>query len=131
LLLLASRTNFLKDNGWFGFLVSSSWLDVEYGFALQSVGSRQFPRFTRFGKQRRTVVRRRPREDMCGDFTEMCQSIERNAQLSNSFAWTAIKNNSWVERLSKMPPETLAEEFCDEMHACKKTGRPVRVARVC
>ena len=25
----------MKDNGWFGFLVSSSWLDVEYGFALQ------------------------------------------------------------------------------------------------
>ena len=26
----------LADSGWFGFLVSSSWLDVEYGFALQS-----------------------------------------------------------------------------------------------
>jgi hypothetical protein len=25
----------LKEGGWFGFLVSSSWLDVEYGFALQ------------------------------------------------------------------------------------------------
>ena len=25
----------LADEGWFGFLVSSSWLDVEYGFALQ------------------------------------------------------------------------------------------------
>lgn len=25
----------LKEEGWFGFLVSSSWLDVEYGFALQ------------------------------------------------------------------------------------------------
>jgi methylase of polypeptide subunit release factors len=30
-----AATAFLKDNGWFGFLVSSSWLDVEYGFALQ------------------------------------------------------------------------------------------------
>jgi methylase of polypeptide subunit release factors len=30
-----ASTAFLKDNGWFGFLVSSSWLDVEYGFALQ------------------------------------------------------------------------------------------------
>ena len=27
---------FLKEKGWFGFLVSSSWLDVEYGFALQA-----------------------------------------------------------------------------------------------
>src|SRR5439155_4825650 len=27
--------NLLKDNGWFGFLVSSSWLDVDYGFQLQ------------------------------------------------------------------------------------------------
>lgn len=26
---------FLKDNGWFGFLTSSSWLDARYGFALQ------------------------------------------------------------------------------------------------
>ena len=32
-----ASTAFLKDNGWFGFLVSSSWLDVEYGFALQMV----------------------------------------------------------------------------------------------
>jgi len=26
---------FLKNDGWFGFLTSSSWLDVEYGFRLQ------------------------------------------------------------------------------------------------
>jgi hypothetical protein len=26
---------FLKEGGWFGFLTSSSWLDVRYGFALQ------------------------------------------------------------------------------------------------
>jgi hypothetical protein len=26
---------FLADDGWFGFLTSSSWLDVRYGFALQ------------------------------------------------------------------------------------------------
>jgi len=26
---------FLKEAGWFGFLTSSSWLDVRYGFALQ------------------------------------------------------------------------------------------------
>jgi methylase of polypeptide subunit release factors len=30
-----ASTAFLKEGGWFGFLVSSSWLDVEYGFALQ------------------------------------------------------------------------------------------------
>jgi hypothetical protein len=30
-----AATAFLKDGGWFGFIVSSSWLDVEYGFALQ------------------------------------------------------------------------------------------------
>jgi len=28
-------TSLLKENGYFGFLTSSSWLDVEYGFALQ------------------------------------------------------------------------------------------------
>ncbi|MBI4026384.1 MAG: N-6 DNA methylase [Verrucomicrobia bacterium] len=27
---------YLKDRGWFGFVTSSSWLDVEYGFALQA-----------------------------------------------------------------------------------------------
>src|SRR5438128_4977929 len=26
---------FLADDGWFGFLTSSSWLDVRYGFSLQ------------------------------------------------------------------------------------------------
>ncbi len=30
-----AATHLLKEGGWFGFLVSSSWLDVEYGFALQ------------------------------------------------------------------------------------------------
>ncbi len=28
-------TEMLKERGWFGFLTSSSWLDVRYGFALQ------------------------------------------------------------------------------------------------
>jgi len=28
-------TRLLKERGWFGFLTSSSWLDVRYGFALQ------------------------------------------------------------------------------------------------
>ena len=30
-----AATRFLKAGGWFGFLVSSSWLDARYGFALQ------------------------------------------------------------------------------------------------
>lgn len=30
-----AATRFLVEGGWFGFLVSSSWLDVEYGFDLQ------------------------------------------------------------------------------------------------
>lgn len=30
-----TATRFLKEGGYFGFLTSSSWLDVEYGFALQ------------------------------------------------------------------------------------------------
>lgn len=30
-----AAARFLKANGWFGFLVSSSWLDARYGFALQ------------------------------------------------------------------------------------------------
>ena len=34
--------SFLRDEGWFGFLVSSSWLDVEYGFALQEWALRNF-----------------------------------------------------------------------------------------
>jgi hypothetical protein len=32
----------LRDDGWFGFLVSSSWLDVEYGFALQEWALQNF-----------------------------------------------------------------------------------------
>jgi hypothetical protein len=34
--------SFLRDDGWFGFLVSSSWLDVEYGFALQEWALQNF-----------------------------------------------------------------------------------------
>lgn len=37
-----ASTAFLRDGGWFGFIVSSSWLDVEYGFALQEWILRHF-----------------------------------------------------------------------------------------
>jgi len=37
-----AATRFLKEGGWFGFLVSSSWLDVDYGFALQGWILRHF-----------------------------------------------------------------------------------------
>ena len=35
-------TSFLKEDGYFGFLTSSSWLDVEYGFALQGWALKHF-----------------------------------------------------------------------------------------
>lgn len=35
-------TQFLREGGWFGFLTSSSWLDVRYGFALQAWILRNF-----------------------------------------------------------------------------------------
>ncbi|MGA2137900.1 MAG: N-6 DNA methylase [Verrucomicrobiia bacterium] len=34
--------SFLKEDGYFGFLTSSSWLDVEYGFALQGWALKHF-----------------------------------------------------------------------------------------
>ncbi|MEX2141711.1 MAG: N-6 DNA methylase [Pirellulales bacterium] len=37
-----AAARFLKDDGFFGFLTSSSWLDVEYGFALQGWILRHF-----------------------------------------------------------------------------------------
>lgn len=37
-----ASTQFLKEGGWFGFLTSSSWLDVRYGFALQAWILRNF-----------------------------------------------------------------------------------------
>jgi predicted helicase len=35
-------STFLKEDGWFGFLTSSQWLDVEYGFRLQEWILRNF-----------------------------------------------------------------------------------------
>jgi len=37
-----AATRFLKKDGYFGFLTSSSWMDVEYGFALQGWMLRHF-----------------------------------------------------------------------------------------
>jgi hypothetical protein len=37
-----AAASFLKPGGFFGFLTSSSWLDVEYGFALQGWALRNF-----------------------------------------------------------------------------------------
>ena len=42
MLFLAGAARLLKPGGYFGFLTSSSWMDVEYGFALQGWMLRHF-----------------------------------------------------------------------------------------
>ena len=63
--------SFLRDNGWFGFLVSSSWLDVEYGFALQEWALRNFRIHAILESTGGTLVRRCARQNMRGHHATM------------------------------------------------------------
>ena len=115
-------THFLKDNGWFGFLVSSSWLDVEYGFALQSwvltnfkihaiLESNAEPWFEDARVKTCAVILQR-----CGD------PAERNKQLVKFVRLDAPLKAILGERPDENARQTAAEEFRAAILACKKNA---------
>jgi hypothetical protein len=115
-----AATHFLKQNGWFGFLVSSSWLDVEYGFALQSWV------LTNFKIHAILESNAEPwfpdaRVKTCAVILQKCDAAaERNAQLVKFVRLDTPLKTILGERPDENARQTAAEELRAEILACKK-----------
>jgi methylase of polypeptide subunit release factors len=115
-----ASTAFLKDNGWFGFLVSSSWLDVEYGFALQEwvlthfkihaiLESNAEPWFEDARVKTCAVILQR-----CDDPRERFEHLVKFVRLDAPLA------DILGERPDENSRQTAAEQFRDIISRCKQ-----------
>ena len=115
-----ASTALLKDNGWFGFLVSSSWLDVEYGFALQEWVLKNFkihailesnaePWFEDARVKTCAVILQR-----CDDPKERFENLVKFVRLDAPLA------DILGERPDENSRQTAAEKFRDIISRCKQ-----------
>lgn len=117
-----TATHLLKDNGWFGFLVSSSWLDVEYGFALQSWVLTNF-KIHAILESNAEPWFEDARVKTCAVILQRCDDpAERNAQLVKFVRLDTPLKNILGERPDENARQTAAEEFRAEILACKKSA---------
>lgn len=112
-------THFLKDGGWFGFLVSSSWLDVEYGFALQSWVLSNF-KIQAILESNAEPWFEDARVKTCAVILQKCADAkERNAQLVKFVRLDTPLKSILGERLDENARQKSVEEFRDEILGCK------------
>ena len=117
-----AATHFLKEKGWFGFLVSSSWLDVEYGFALQSWVLSNF-KIHAILESNAEPWFEDARVKTCAVILQKCnEPRERNAQLVKFVRLDTPLKTILGERSDENAHQTAAEEFRDEILACKKNA---------
>ncbi|MGD0816719.1 MAG: N-6 DNA methylase [Verrucomicrobiota bacterium] len=124
-----ASTHFLANDGWFGFLVSSSWLDVEYGFALQAWA------LTHFKIHAILESNAEPwfpdaRVKTCAVILQKCDdAAERNAQLVKFVRLNVPLAEILGERGDENSRQTAAEKFRDTILRCKanKTSAGFRV----
>src|SRR2546425_571470 len=113
-------THFLKEKGWFGFLVSSSWLDVEYGFALQSWVLTNFKIHAILESSAEPWFED-ARVKTCAVILQKCSDpAERNAQLVKFVRLDTPLKIILGERPDENARQTAAEEFRAKILACKK-----------
>jgi hypothetical protein len=117
-----AATHLLKDNGWFGFLVSSSWLDVEYGFALQSWVLTNF-KIHAILESNAEPWFEDARVKTCAVILQKCDDpAKRNAQLVKFVRLDTPLKTILGERPDENARQTAAEEFRAEILACKKNA---------
>jgi len=115
-----ASTAFLEDDGWFGFLVSSSWLDVEYGFALQEWV------LTRFKIHAILESNAEPwfedaRVKTCAVILQRCDDArERQEQLVKFVRLDAPLADILGERPDENSRQCAAEKFRDIISRCKQ-----------
>ena len=115
-----ASTAFLKDNGWFGFLVSSSWLDVEYGFALQEWALRNF-KIHAILESNAEPWFEDARVKTCAVILQRCDDeAERNEQLVKFVRLDVPLADILGERKDENSRQTAAEKFRDIISRCKQ-----------
>ena len=115
-----AATNFLKEDGWFGFLVSSSWLDVEYGFALQEWVLTNF-RIHAILESNAEPWFEDARVKTCAVILQRCSDpAKRNAQLVKFVRLNAPLKTILGDRTDENSRQSAAEEFREKILACKK-----------
>jgi len=115
-----AATNFLKEDGWFGFLVSSSWLDVEYGFALQEWVLTNF-RIHAILESNAEPWFEDARVKTCAVILQRCSDpAKRNAQLVKFVRLDAPLKTILGDRPDENSRQSAAEEFREKILACKK-----------
>ncbi|MBI4662499.1 MAG: N-6 DNA methylase [Verrucomicrobia bacterium] len=115
-----AATKFLKEGGWFGFLTSSSWLDVEYGFALQEWILKNFRIYAIFESNTEPWFED-ARVKTCAVILQKCSEPKaRDTQLVRFVRLDARFKDILGERPDENARQTAAEKFRDEILACKK-----------
>ena len=113
-------TKFLKESGWFGFLVSSSWLDVEYGFALQEWVLSNF-RIHAILESNAEPWFEDARVKTCAVILQRCSDeAARSAQLVKFVRLDTPLKSILGERPDENARQTAAEKFRDGILASKK-----------
>jgi hypothetical protein len=117
-----AATHFLKEKGWFGFLVSSSWLDVEYGFALQSWVLTNF-KIHAILESNAEPWFEDARVKTCAVILQKCDDpAERDKQLVKFVRLDTPLKTILGERPDENARQTAAEKFRAEILACKKNA---------
>ena len=115
-----AATRFLVEGGWFGFLVSSSWLDVEYGFALQAWALANFRLHAIFESNAEPWFED-ARVKTCAVILQRCSNPgERDSQLVKFVRLDAPLKSILGERSDENARQLAAEAFQKKILACKK-----------
>lgn len=115
-----AATAFLKKDGWFGFLVSSSWLDVEYGFALQEWVLKHF-KIHAILESNAEPWFEDARVKTCAVILQRCDDeTERNKNLVKFVRLDAPLADILGERPDENSRQTAAEKFRDIISRCKE-----------
>jgi len=113
-------TRFLTEGGWFGFLVSSSWLDVEYGFALQEWVLSNF-RIHAILESNAEPWFEDARVKTCAVILQRCSdAAARDAQLAKFVRLDTPLKSILGERPDENARQASAEKFRENILACKK-----------
>lgn len=115
--------HFLEEGGWFGFLVSSSWLDVEYGFALQEWVLSNF-RIHAILESNAEPWFEDARVKTCAVILQRCASVAaRAAQLVRFVRLDLPLNDILGKRADENARQIAADRFRDTILAARKNGR--------
>ncbi len=115
-----AATNFLKEDGWFGFLVSSGWLDVEYGFALQEWALTNF-RIHAILESNAEPWFEDARVKTCAVILQRCSDpAKRNAQLVKFVRLDTPLKIILGDRSDENGRQSAAEDFREKILTCKK-----------